>query len=537
MRSPLMIHPDEETLFCYADGELDPVGMAAVDEHLLGCNACRDRLYEIQEGLKVASAYHAAHKRSLPPPPNKWADLWSELGGAGAEGIPQPVRKRAFSAWWAAAAAAAVAGIVLFTLTRPETVSAAELLDRAILREREAGPPRMIRIKTRDLLYVRPSRSADRRARPTASEAEADERLRARLRAAKFDWDEPLSAASYSSWRDQLTQKEDAVIVLKQSEAAGGPAYRIETRTPLGDLAEVALTLRASDLRAVHEVFRFRDNDTVEISDAGDVPEPPAEPAPAAPGPAAPASALSVADELRVVAALHNLGADLGEPIELERDEAAGKLEVRAVGIDEGRQKQLMAALSRLPNVVVEFESPVPVSSGTTAEVLTETVRRPDALQKRLEAFFGGSALLEQYVNEMLERSEANLARAHALENLAIRFSSERESKLSGDEKATLRSIVRNHVAAIQNGAAEFASRLEPLIGAEAAAVPAGCASWQACAHQFLRATQQLDSALTRALAPSEPLANPEDAVDGVRGSFGRWKGGLAAWEPVLREK
>src|SRR6202044_1995539 len=67
--------------------------------------------------------------------------------------------------------------------------------------------------------------------------------------------------------------------------------------------------------------------------------------------PARPAS--TAGDELHILGALHELGADLGDPIEVKR--AGGEILVTGVGIPVERQRQIKEALGSKPNVVVRF--------------------------------------------------------------------------------------------------------------------------------------------------------------------------------------
>src|SRR5262249_15108087 len=137
--------------------------------------------------------------------------------------------------------------------------------------------------------------------------------------------------------------------------------------TPEGKLSSATLTLRNSDLEPVGERLEFRNQEWVELSEitepsvgsggnaaAVEAPVRPAEPsrpAAVAPGPSA-----SISDELQVLSALHQIGADLGDPVEVKRSE--GRVLVSGVGIPLERQKQIHSALAGMSNVAVQFADP-----------------------------------------------------------------------------------------------------------------------------------------------------------------------------------
>jgi len=84
---------------------------------------------------------------------------------------------------------------------------------------------------------------------------------------------------------------------------------------------------------------------------------------------AEPANPAGVAEELQVVAALHQVGADLGDPVEIARN--SGQIVVSGTGIPPQHQKQIHEALDSMPGVVVRFQEP-----GTGAPSGPEAPRR-----------------------------------------------------------------------------------------------------------------------------------------------------------------
>ena len=87
-----------------------------------------------------------------------------------------------------------------------------------------------------------------------------------------------------------------------------------------------------------------------------------------------PRSSVSVSDELQVLSALHQIGADLGDPIHVSL--SADKVMVSGVGVAPQRQQVIQRTLESMPNVAVQFTEPVaaPVPEGKR-ELGTRAVR------------------------------------------------------------------------------------------------------------------------------------------------------------------
>src|SRR5260370_32744388 len=119
------------------------------------------------------------------------------------------------------------------------------------------------------------------------------------------------------------------------------------------------MQLRKEDLRPVREILQFRNQEWIEISEAPDSPvlegraRPEPQPAPGEPRRAAEPVAATAGDELRVISALHAIGADLGEPVEVSR--SADRIIVNGTGLNPERRKQIEALLQPLPKVELHF--------------------------------------------------------------------------------------------------------------------------------------------------------------------------------------
>ncbi|MBK9169709.1 MAG: hypothetical protein IPM24_19925 [Bryobacterales bacterium] len=318
-----------------------------MQKHAAACSECRVQLEEWRAALwDYAAFHHQELKPSLPPPPRPWKPL-----GRGRLGWMPRIRDPRI---WAALAAGVLLGVFLYQ-TAEETVSAAEILDKAQARKTAASAPaeRRIRIRTGSASFVRPA--------VMTSEREDLSSLRSLFEQANYSWDDPLSARSFARWRSQLPSKEDEVRV-------------------------------------------FRNNELVEITEAltDDEPAPAIPPAHMAAAPPSPATP-GPADELRVLAALNRLGADLGEPVEVHRD--ARRVIVSGLGLDLSRQDQIRDAVGRLPHVALRFEDPRPAAE--TAMIAADSLAMPvpEAVHEELEQQLGGPAAVEEYINRLLGSS------------------------------------------------------------------------------------------------------------------------------------
>jgi hypothetical protein len=328
--------------------------------------------------------------------------------------------------------------------------------------------------------------------------------------AANYDWDDPLSAKSYQAWRERLPEKRDEVIEAKDF-------FRIRTDTGSGDLREATLTLKAQDLRPVEGRFEFRNREWVEIREVADEAEPgrpiarledpgvgthaklPSEgTAPEASVPVPVASA-TVADELHVLAALHQAGADLGDPIEVSR--TGGKILVSGVGIPTQRQQQIHDLLGSDAQVVIRFSDAAPAviqpqkrSSDTPAG---SDIRQ---LQARMAEQVGGRMNFEQLASQILDLSEPMMARAYALRRLAERFPAGSDSQFSAEDRQVLRRLQQEHTVALRQQAAEMDRLLKPALSVfTGQSAPEGSSlssTWQPATEELFQSARRVDKLL-----------------------------------------
>ena len=534
MSSPVR-HPDEDQLLRYADGELAPRQARKVQAHLQACWQCRTELEELQNTVGECVRYRknvlAEH---LPQPPARWHSLES-----GFDEIDARLRHRSRLAvlkqtktWLPIAAALVLACTAWYELRETPSVEAAGLLRRAVAAaDRAPQAPHPVRVRSN-----RPSET------------------RVLLAAAHFDSANPLSARSFADWRDQLASKHDEVITTADR-------LRIRTSTPVGELAVATISLRATDLHPVEERLEFRNQDWIEIEEMNVEPIAPppaiarsnapavaAAPAPAAPERAKdstdsvefrqPAPAATVGDELQVLVALHHLGADLGDPIQVKR--AGGQVLVAGVGIDPQRRQQIERALSGSPNVVLRFSDAADSPAAPERPVRSESAAGVDlaALAARIEKQAGGKANYERLSSEVLDASETMMARAFALRRLAEQFPQAAAAQMTPADRTTLHDLYHEHAAALARETAAIEQLLKPVLiplgGRAAVADPVHSGAWQSDTEMLFRTARRAESLLAVMLgvAPGESSNLPTQVLT----SLARLRASAEAYGPAGTE-
>jgi hypothetical protein len=457
----------------------------------------------------------------LPPPPAPWADLSSGFASIDSEvGVESwMARLRRLTAppalRWAFSAAAALllAGGLYYQFRETPSVQAAALLKRAVgMTATDAAPARPVRMRT----SVR-----NRAAVP------------AMLRAAHYRPEAPLSARSFQEWRDTLTGKRDEVATIRDPEAPAENVYRIRTISLQGELAAASLLLRATDLHPVESRFEFRNQEWVdyrEISDAsttngGTPPDTRLEAPMRGVVPSRPTvtsgSSASISEELRVLAALHEIGADLGDPVEVNRE--SDRVVVSGVGIAPERRKKIEQALSGIPHVAMEFRDPGAGGAAPAADAVVESPSSKtqtaasgvpagaSSAQARLEKQLGGRTEFERLSAQMLDGMDRAMARAYALRALARRFPEGTE--MTAENRAALGELAGEHARALRSQVDELYRTLAPVLsamgGAAAPGRPVGAyRSWQEAAEETLAASRRVDVLLSTLLGVTPEPAN-----------------------------
>jgi hypothetical protein len=417
------------------------------------------------------------------------------------------------------AVALAVVLAISYQLRETPSVQASALLEKAVAAA-DARPHRVRR-------YRVTTRGEEVTRTIGAGRSDAAAPLAAALfRAAHYDWDDPLSAKSYRAWRQGLAHKRDQVSIVEDPQSPGRGFYRIGATTGDGELVSASLTLRIPDLEPTQGRFEFRNADWVEMTELPDLPEPPASAVAEATGgipskpampplseEAAPAGAAGIGEELHAVAALHDLGADLGDPLEIANRD--GRIRVTGSGISPERQQQIRGALGALANVDVRFADAAPPArtEGQASPAAAGGVVVPKA-DSRLQDKLGGRAPSERFSAQLLDQSDAAMARAYALRRLAQEFSPPAERELGAPDRRLLRSMAREHLAAMAAGFQGIDGAVSPLLATRDSGTAreprATAGNWQDAADEALRAAREVETALAALLgaAPAEDGAD-----------------------------
>lgn len=530
-------HPDEGQLLRYLDGELPGRRARQIRKHLQACWHCRAELEELQNTVSDCVRYRKNVFGTCPPPPDPWQDLSlgfdridASLGGeslaarlARVISLPRPAVP------WAVTGAIAVAVVstIVYQWRETPSVQAAALLKKAVaVADSRPRPARRIRIRTASVQLTRVVGAGQ-----PASDAPAIERL---FRSANYNWDDPLSARSFETWRDQLPAKRDEVAAIEDPQSPDRNSYRIQTTTDASELVSASLKLRMTDFEPLEGRFEFRSRDWVEMTELTDQPTLPASTVAGATGgmprqpgmppdrveaSAEPMNPAGVAEELQVVAALHQVGADLGDPVEIARE--SGQILVSGTGIPPQHQKQIHEALDSMPGVVVRFSEPGGVPSGPGAPPETPALRdsagsAPPPFQARLEERLGGRPQYERFSSQLLDGSDAVMSRAYALRRLAQQFPPDVERQLSAEGRRQLRDLGREHVAALARQSGEMDAALSRILAALGGAPPGEVrlesAAWQPASEELLSAARRVETVLAVLLGMAPP-DNPADHI------------------------
>jgi hypothetical protein len=526
-------HPEDGLLLRYLDGELPGRKARQIRAHLEACWECRTQVERLQGVIGECVRYRKkVLAPGLPHPPEPWRSLdfdrvESELAAqsffARLARFLSP-RGNPGLRWALSGAAVLVLCFVLFQqLRETPKVEAAVLLQKAV-KASESRPAaiRRLRITTRTGQMTRVLGVAYK---PAARETEI-----ARLfDAAHYDWSDPLSAKSYSAWRAQLPRFQDAI-------ASQPNSYDVKTTTEDSELLSATLKLRTTDLEPLEGRFEFRNRDWVEMTELVDRQTNPASivagttggmrrqpgmpPGPVS-APAETAEPPAFSEELQVVAALHQLGADLGDPLEISRE--GPQVLVSGSGIPPQRQQQIHSLLDRLPHVVVRFDDsafpagamPVPSEPATRDAAGTEKSTYAARIEERL----GGRPQFERFSSSVLDWTDSAMARAYALRRLAQQFPAAAENQMTAEDRRTLRKLGREHLAAFAKDARRIANTVNPVLtemGTAAAQHGTGPEPpvWQSASEDLLASARRAETLLAVVLgvAPAETASGDAPA-------------------------
>ncbi len=170
----------------------------------------------------------------------------------------------------------------------------------------------------------------------------------------------------------------------------------------------------------------------------------------------------SIEDELKVIAMLHDLKADLGEPIELARTHD-GRLAITGSGLSPRRQEVIRNALANAPKLDIHFAEVDTAPSSARPPAFTSAVPRPIAFEQQLLKYTGGRHAFEGFTNAVLDASDRLTMHAQALRKLNERFSPAAVLHLDAAGRQTLQTLRSDHRHASHDAAQELNRMLAPM--------------------------------------------------------------------------
>jgi len=206
------------------------------------------------------------------------------------------------------------------------------------------------------------------------------------------------------------------------------------------------------------------------------------------------------------VAAIHAAGADLGDPVEITRNDETGRVVVSMLAGDEQRHAQIRSVLTALPFAELRVDQPDAVrralGSASSSGAGAESMRENRPFQERLASQLGSRESAENFTNHVMDLSEAALARAHALRSLARRFPPAVEAQFTQQDLATLRRIQEDHTRSLTASVRQVADLLRTVSRDSAAGAAApDFRDWREGAEEVLNAARALDRAVSTTLA------------------------------------
>ena len=201
-------------------------------------------------------------------------------------------------------------------------------------------------------------------------------------------------------------------------------------------------------------------------------------------------------EELAIVGRLHQLKADLGEPIDLKLT-ADHRIELTASGLSLERTQEIRRVLSGFPDLTIRFVVPQAVS-GEGASASPAPARRPMAFEAQLLQYAGNRQALEKLSDSLLDAGDQVTTYVHALENLQERFPATRVSAMNAEDSAFLNQIEQDHRSAARQAARTLSNLLQPIF--EKLSVQRSPANDE----NLLQAALKMDRLLNAALAGAQ---------------------------------
>ena len=493
-------HISDDILLALLDGELSVGNTRRANRHLESCWGCRARFEQVERTIVRIVGYrkHLAAP-FLPPPPGGRDKFLAQLDqlideakipwGSTPFSVLSPTFVTKMNPILATVAVVVLATVMLLLIwvRGAPTVSASELLQRAEVWDRQPVAATQIGVVFQKVRIHTKKRTTERtlyrdvagRRKPRlAAPRQVDAEVNEVLERAGIDLQQPLSAASFREWHDQLAEKTDEV------KHTGPDNLMLVTDTDFTNIKESSLSVRKADFHPIARHVLMRDSEEIDIFELNyDVlswdaintvalfEEPAVAPVPPKPA-ATPPIVNPLETELAVRYALHEIGADLGEPIDIQT-RAQGPASVSVVGIvpSAERKQQLLAVLQGIPHVAAQFQTEEEAAAqelhAPVTRVEPRIVTTHSPIDKELLESLGGPEAVQNFSNQAIAVTEDLMAHAWALRHLAERYSapgSNGELELSPSSRRMLQAMEGDHRRAMRGQLSELTTLLRPVL-------------------------------------------------------------------------
>jgi hypothetical protein len=421
-------HLSNATMAEFFGGKLPAIDRWIIRRHLAKCWGCRGRLHYLKgPGAEcILQEYSEATDFAVDRLPERpravlaaWLEQYVSEGGEkvqhawpGVDGMRSRVAPWLLVASLSLVAAVSAGAYYFWPRSVALDVSADDLLSKAARwdhRDRTADAGfayQKLEIKTngsrleRSVYWDLRGKRLAKAVTPTGT----DRQLKAALEQAGVNWDHPISAEDYLTWRGERARREDSIT------RTGEHLLTLTTTMDAGAVSEQSLTMRDTDFHPVARTVDFRDREHVEIAelDYGVLPwnapeanlfEPLGNPDVASTenarilqisASATPSPEQLDETELGIRLVLNQLHADTGEQITIHRSSQV--VDVEGMVETEKQKNELRTQLATIPRVHVSIQSledvkRPPASAIASARIEAVTMQdQASALQIFLES-------------------------------------------------------------------------------------------------------------------------------------------------------
>jgi hypothetical protein len=539
-------HPDENQLLLALEGELSLAEIAEIERHIATCWDCRARAHEMQRGVLAFVEYR--EKMYLPEfegAPNNFNQFRRLLNHAAVESprVGRFARLRSFfdfghisfSTRWVTATAAITIAILVWTqVINPSTLSASELLTKAVQAENPAGAAHR---KVRQKIRVKTARTE------VVREFEWDTGspiANARWGTDPENWTAPMTAEGFSEWHDSLTAPADKVT-------KSGNNWTLDTVASGGGIREASMVIRKGDFHPIEQHIRFSDESTLDLQEVSFqiAAQTPSSASPASPRGQSvrPTVALPPQDTVSAVPSAVNLeeaelelrytmfAQHLDEDEDLEISRAADAIFVSGIASSPERLRQLQTSLTGLPAVRLSISEPG-LSAGSPAPPAGQKTTGPapaPLLKAILDSAFTSVEARRDFVDTCLSDADSALSNAWALKKLAERYSDQDRQALKPESRVKLDEMMRVHIEQIAAADAKL-DRLQGLLPASRPGrvdTPQDFRGGIAALFDLLQRQDSLVAALVVGTQSGEDLASASEGFRSVHEGASRLAGEL----------